>query len=86
MQVKTIAVKHPELGEITVHSEVPYELMQQVGTIVPHYSKMKPFFSGTIWENDDKTFTIQYLRMVNTEIVGVGEKRDGNSIDRKSVG
>lgn len=80
MKIKQLAIKHPELGEITIHSKVPHELMQQVGTVVAHYSKINPFFSGRIWDNEDGSFTIQYLRMVQTENIGVGEKIDGSSI------
>ena len=74
MKIKQIKINHPELGEITVNSFVPYELMKEVGTVTGDFSKIKPFYSGDIWSNDDGTFSIRRLRVVETNRVGVGHK------------
>lgn len=79
MIIKQITINHPKLGVITVNSRVSREIMECVGTVVERFSKIKPFYSGTIWSNDDGSFGIRRLRVVETNSIGVGLiDRDGD--------
>jgi hypothetical protein len=72
MKVKQISIKHTELGEIQIYSEIPNHIQQQIGDVVRDYSKGILFYHAEIEKNDDGTFKIMNLSVVRNECIIIG--------------
>lgn len=75
MKVKQIQINHPQLGQIVINSSVEKEINELIGTITNDYSKYPMYYHGDIYKNEDGTFKIQGLSIVQPESVIVGLMR-----------
>jgi len=77
MEIKSITVEHPQLGKITVNSEIPQEVNDLIGTITHDFSKDSGYYHGDIVANDNGTFHIRNLCVVKPESISVGFMKTG---------
>lgn len=78
--IKQITIKHPVLGEIVINSEVDKEINDLIGTITTNYSKYPNYYYANIAKNDDGSFKISRLRIIQPESIVVGfHKTDSGS-------
>lgn len=70
--LKEIQIKHPELGEIIIYSELAEGMNDQIGTITSDYSKYPCYYYANILKNADGTFTIKDLNVIKPEAINVG--------------
>lgn len=75
IKIKKIQIKHPELGEILINSEVSDEVNNMIGTITHDYAKLPSYYHAKITENEDGTFKIKDLHHISPETINIGVKR-----------
>lgn len=66
-----VKIKHEDLGEIVIHSELPKEVNDIIGTVVGDYYKYK-FYHATIEEDENNRFIIRHLHIITPKIINVG--------------
>jgi hypothetical protein len=71
MKITRISIKDPNLGEITIHSELPQEVNDKIGTIAYDFAKDK-FYFADIKKNENEVFEIRELRVVMPKGFNVG--------------
>lgn len=72
MKVKQISIKHPEQGEIQIHTSIPKDIGETIGDVVSDYSKGCPFYHAKVVKNEDETFSIDNLKVIKPDSVRVG--------------
>ena len=65
-------IKHSTLGEILIHSEVEKGMNEKIGTVTDDYSKYPQYYHAKIEKNEDGTFSIEDLRIIQPETINVG--------------
>ena len=72
MKVNQIQFNHPQLGIIVVNSSVDKEINELIGTITDDYAKYPMYYHADIYKNEDGTFKIEYLNIIQPESIIVG--------------
>lgn len=80
-EIKQITIKHPSLGEITIHTEIDQKYNDLIGKFGDGGGvKGLKYFNGHVLENEDKTFSIVDLNLLQSKDVNVGwYKTNGGS-------
>jgi hypothetical protein len=79
MKIKSLSISHPNLGLVTVHAEVPNKIMKSIGVVVEKYATMDRFYSADIYKEDDGSFSLLNMRVVQTSTIEVGMRKEGGS-------
>jgi hypothetical protein len=78
-KIKKIEFKHPELGIIIVNSEIEKEVSEKIGDVINDNSKFC-YYHGKILKNEDGTFTIPKLLIIENEFIDVGMMNNSKGI------
>jgi len=78
MQVDTIQVNHPGLGEIIIHSELPEQVASLIGQRLDSKSDIRKFYyASSIIKNNNDAFEIRDLMVIEPKNVKVGPHMQG---------
>lgn len=72
MKVKQISIKHPELGDIEINSTIQKQVADKIGDVAEDYTRECLFYYSDINKNEDGTFDINKLMVIQPERLDVG--------------
>ena len=75
MKVKEIQINHPQLGQIVINSDIDKETNELIGTITDDYAKYPMYYHADIFKNEDGTFKIENLNIIQPQTIIVGLMR-----------
>jgi len=79
MEVKEITIKHSLFGEITIHTEIDKEYYELIGQRGDGGGKNGlKYFNGDVSKNEDETFSIRRLNLLQSENFIVGWHHQGS--------
>ena len=86
-EIKQITIKDPSVGEITIHTEIDQKHNDLIGKFGDGGGiKGLKFFNGHVLKNEDETFSIMDLKLLQSENVNVGwHKTNGGSCNFVSL-
>lgn len=70
-EIKQITIKHSSFGEITIHSEIDQKHNDLIGKFGDGIKGLK-YFNGNVLKNEDETFSIIDLKLLQSQNVNVG--------------
>lgn len=71
MKIKTVSIKDPNIGEITIHSELPVSVNDIIGTIAPDHSNFSYYFAN-ISKSEYGVFEFRNVKVVKPKSFIVG--------------